>query len=55
MGDSRRKFNEDSVSERRDERVESMSAREVEFDGGGRGTLEGEGAGSGGGLAFFVF
>lgn len=28
---------------------------EIAFDGGGRETLEGDGAGSGGRLAFFLF
>ena len=39
-------FNEDSVSERRDERVVRSSGREEFDDDGGSGTFEGETAGS---------
>ena len=55
MEDSRRRFNEDSVSERRDDRVERMSERDDVDEGGGKRTVDSEGPACGGLLPFILF
>ena len=56
IGESKRKFNDDSVSDRRDDRLlRRVEGLEMDFPLGGRATFEGDGAGSVGVWTFFLF
>jgi hypothetical protein len=55
LGDLRRRFNEDSVSERREERFARRSESEDFEEEVGRGTFDGEAVDSDGRLPFCLF